>query len=275
MPDRDAANLLFIGELRWLEASTCCSRLCPGDAPAGPRPPSSAPARTNVVAAAGAARGIDHLVHLHGPLRAPGPAARPASRSPVARQILSLCHARGHGRGASDHRQPHRHSPSSLRQTAWCRRGMRRRCSPPSRPCLRYPAAAEAKAREGARAVAGGFDARRMAEAVTGSMPRRWRTAAPRPDLFRNETSARAARVLSLSRTLSAGDSADAASSSPHHRQPTATSAGHGAQATTGQAAACRIPPSAEPVRHHAERDHRCAAALGESLVILALGPRF
>ena len=33
---------------------------------------------------------------------------------------------------------------------------------------LRYPAAAEAKAREGARAVAGGFDARRMAEAVTG-----------------------------------------------------------------------------------------------------------
>ena len=45
---------------------------------------------------------------------------------------------------------------------------MRRHCWPPSRPSFADPAAAEAKAREGARAVAGGFDARRMAEAVTG-----------------------------------------------------------------------------------------------------------
>jgi glycosyltransferase involved in cell wall biosynthesis len=171
VPDRDAADLLFIGELRWLKGVDV---LLEAIARAMPRRAlraaivGSGPDETWLRRQA-RRRGIDHLVTFHGLLPA---------RQALQRGRLLVLPSR-----AESFPYVMLEAMAAARPIIASRTGgipelvAADSLVPPGdaaallaaiEAVLRYPAAAEAKAREGARAVAGGFDARRMAEAVTG-----------------------------------------------------------------------------------------------------------
>ena len=252
---RDAADLLFIGELRWLKGVDV---LLEAIARAMPRPALRAAIvgvhRPDEACFRRQARRRDRSsCHLsRPPARAPGPYSAAGffvlpSRAESFPYVMLEAMAAARPIIASRTGGIPR---SSLRQTAWCRPGMRRHCWPPSRPSFAIlPPPRRKRGREHAPWPAASMPAA-WPKRSPGSMPRRWRTAAPRPDLFRNETAP--GRPESCCRCPERYQPGTAPMPLHHHltiaslpqRQPETAP-----KPPPGKPRLAAVPPSTEPVR--------------------------